>query len=438
MALHHCKYCQNAILTCRIACVECPDFDLCLQCFACGVEAGPHKKEHDYQVFDHGGFGVFDNTNPWGANEEESLLDAVEQFGFGNWEDVAGHVKERSAEDCKDHYYTFFIHGNIGKVTFKNDIANRVTDHTTPDGGPLSPSLTTPLPPMELTLQEQHELGYMPLRDDFEREYDNEAETLVSGLSLNYDDEDIDTAFKLVQVDMYRQRLKERQRRKRIAREYSVIQSSTTVGIKKTQANKKKISKDEKEFQEKMRVFAQFHSHREHEQIFQNIQKEKKIKTRIKELMRYRRNGITKLDESTDFDAERVKREKKKEHKKKTGSSSLTKRMSMVSKKTNLENGDDGGNVIITDDVKPNGKVKDVAAFPGFDLLSRTERKLCHSMSMKPASYITIKTCIIKDYLTRRQGTPVKIRYPSHLDKTHRRKILNFLSENGWIGGVTA
>ena len=35
--------------------------------------------------------------------------------------------------------------------------------------GPLSPTLTAPLPPVELTLQEQQELGYMPLRDDFER-----------------------------------------------------------------------------------------------------------------------------------------------------------------------------------------------------------------------------------------------------------------------------
>ena len=35
--------------------------------------------------------------------------------------------------------------------------------------GPLSPSITTPLPPLELSSQEQQELGYMPLRDDFER-----------------------------------------------------------------------------------------------------------------------------------------------------------------------------------------------------------------------------------------------------------------------------
>ncbi len=35
--------------------------------------------------------------------------------------------------------------------------------------GPLSPSLSAKLPPIDLTLPEQHELGYMPLRDDFER-----------------------------------------------------------------------------------------------------------------------------------------------------------------------------------------------------------------------------------------------------------------------------
>lgn len=78
-------------------------------------------------------------------------------------------------------------------ATFPTELKHhKVVDHTCPDGGPLSPSLTKPSPPVELTLPEQQELGYMPLRDDFEREYDNEAEALVSGLNINYDDEDFD------------------------------------------------------------------------------------------------------------------------------------------------------------------------------------------------------------------------------------------------------
>ena len=43
---------------------------------------------------------------------------------------------------------------------------------------------TVLLPPLEMSLDEQRVLGYMPLRDDFEREYKNDAETLLSNLSI--------------------------------------------------------------------------------------------------------------------------------------------------------------------------------------------------------------------------------------------------------------
>ncbi len=33
----------------------------------------------------------------WGAIEEVLLLDAVEQDGFGNWEDIAAHVVTKTA-----------------------------------------------------------------------------------------------------------------------------------------------------------------------------------------------------------------------------------------------------------------------------------------------------------------------------------------------------
>ena len=39
----------------------------------------------------------------------------------------------------------------------------------------------------------------------------------------------------------------------------------------------------------------------------------------------------------------------------------------------------------------------------------------------------------LKDNLLRRQGVQVKTRYPPNLDKTHRRMIVNYLKESGWI-----
>jgi hypothetical protein len=49
-----------------------------------------------------------------------------------------------------------------------------------------SSQLTTTvlLPPIEMSLEEQRALGYMPFRDDFEREYKNNAETLLSNLTI--------------------------------------------------------------------------------------------------------------------------------------------------------------------------------------------------------------------------------------------------------------
>ncbi|XP_033735702.1 transcriptional adapter 2-beta-like [Pecten maximus] len=442
MAKYHCNYCQGDIYGFRIKCSECPDFDLCLQCFSCGAESGTHKRDHDYHIAgdDDTSVGAFDIPKPWSLVEEMMLLDAVEQYGFGNWEDVANHVESRKGPECEEHYVKFFIQGTIGReILCVDTIGSNVTDHSCPDGGPLSPSITVPISPLDLNIQEQHELGYMPYRDDFEREHDNEAETLVSSLANNYDDEDIDVAVKLAQVDRYRTRLKERERRKCVAREYNLIQAATTLGKQKCQTPKKKMSKEDKDLQEKVKVFSQFHSLAEHEAFLENIQKEKELKTRIKSLMRYRKNGITKLDDIEHFEEEKFKRDKKRDNKKKLGNCSpLIKRGSMVSKKAAAVI-EEKLDILIDDeeskDEDEENDSKEMAAFPGYDMLSERERKLCNSIGMTPGNYLTIKTCIIKDYLQRRQGLPkIKIRYPSGLDKTHRRKIMSFLTDNGWIG----
>ncbi|KAL3874367.1 hypothetical protein ACJMK2_037393 [Sinanodonta woodiana] len=410
-----------------------------------GAEIGCHKKDHKYQISQDSTNTAFDIHNPWSLAEETMLLDAVEQYGFGNWEDVSNHVESRTPEECEEHYVTFYIKGNIGRVSFTSGSFGHVSDHTCPDGGPLSPSITTPINPLELSIQEQHELGYMPFRDDFEREYDNEAETLVSSLAIDYDDEDIDIAFKLTQIEKYRSRLKERERRKKIAREYGLITAAAQAAVAaastpgktpKSIFNKKKLSKEDREFQEKLKPFAHFLPSAEFEPYFESLQKEKELKARIKELMKFRKKGITSLSEIEDFEDEKLKRDKKKENRKKLGSLAQMKRNSMASKKAAEEEKLD---ILIDDgDLKDeDGSVpstQDMVSLPGYEMLSERERRLCSSIGMSPANYITIKTCIIKDYLQRRQGLPVKIRYPSGMDKTHRRKIMSFLTDNGWIG----
>lgn len=45
-------------------------------------------------------------------------------------------------------------------------------------------------------MAEQQQLGYMPLRDDYDIERPGRLERLISGLSVNYDDEDLEIGAK--------------------------------------------------------------------------------------------------------------------------------------------------------------------------------------------------------------------------------------------------
>ncbi|XP_057338185.1 transcriptional adapter 2-beta isoform X1 [Microplitis mediator] len=330
-AKYTCTYCQEDITGLRVKCVECQYFDLCLQCFSAGAEIGQHKNDHSYQFMDSGTISIFNGSRGnWTAREHLRLLDAIEQFGFGNWEDISKHIETRTPEEAKEQYIARYLEGNIGKYTWpprqrrsssssstSECYTPNLTDQTTSaDHGPLSPDLTSKLPPLDITPEEAQQLGYMPQRDDFERDYNHEAESLVSSLFLNpAEDDDLDIALKLAHVDMYTNNLRERARRKRVVRDYQLVSNfflssrrgdnasvnsnsitSSNKGIKKRQ------TKEEKDFRERMRIFAQFYTAQEHEQFLTNLEKERDLRLRLSELYRYRENGITRHEECAHFE----------------------------------------------------------------------------------------------------------------------------------------
>lgn len=177
-------------------CVDCEDFQLCLQvctnkfnrsnlfsplpfqCFAAGAEIGPHKNTHRYQFMDSGNLSIYRGRNSWSAREQLHLLDAIEQYGFGNWEDISKHIETKSPEDAKEEYITRFLNGTVGRHTWlpaSQNMRPNLIDHTLDDHGPLSQITTQRLPPIDVGPEEAIQIGYMPNRDDFEREYDTAA-----------------------------------------------------------------------------------------------------------------------------------------------------------------------------------------------------------------------------------------------------------------------
>ena len=72
--------------------------------------------------------------------------------------------------------------GPIGSLTYKESERGNATDHTSPSQ---VPTTTSPSTPSNLTLHELIVLGFMPARDDFEVEFENEGEILVSGIQAS-------------------------------------------------------------------------------------------------------------------------------------------------------------------------------------------------------------------------------------------------------------
>lgn len=84
------KYCVNCladVTNLRLRCTDCPDIELCPECFSAGAEIGNHRRWHGYQQVDGGLFSLWgpEAEGGWSGREEQSLLDAIEQYGFGNW-----------------------------------------------------------------------------------------------------------------------------------------------------------------------------------------------------------------------------------------------------------------------------------------------------------------------------------------------------------------
>jgi transcriptional adapter 2-beta len=122
------------------------------------------------------------------------------------------------------------------------------------------------------------------------------AEQLVSSLQLDTaEDTDVEVALKLSMVDMYTRRLRERAKRKRIVRDYQLV--AKFFSNQRKESNKRPLSKEQREFRENMKVFSQFLTSSEHEQLINNIEREKELRHRLSELMRYRSLGLTTQEE---------------------------------------------------------------------------------------------------------------------------------------------
>ncbi|CAO1632834.1 unnamed protein product [Sympodiomycopsis kandeliae] len=223
---YHCDVCEADItLTVRIRCAGgCKEFDLCGSCFCAGAEAKQHKAYHAYRIVEQHAYPIF--ADDWGADEELLLIDGCQQYGLGNWADIADHIGNRSKEEVEAHYVQVFVEGKDGteqgekralamdeadtadplrtsrqlpvrgpnmqyasKISadsFHQAKRQRISDLRSRQAAlPIGPQKGAPPKPLVSAPTSHHELsGFMAGRLEFETEFEQEAETLTKDMEF--------------------------------------------------------------------------------------------------------------------------------------------------------------------------------------------------------------------------------------------------------------
>lgn len=349
------KYCLNCqkdlTRNIRITCVDCPNsssaaplaVELCVECFSVGVELGGHKKTHRYSVSDCLAFPLVrervsaaSTTAPsatasanaatpaapvpakeadWTAEEELLLLEAIEMFGMGNWKDIAEHVATKTDRKCESHYMTAYLGTadlmprfldqpltaaeetkELQQLKDKTLAQQAHAAATAATVGETTAAAAMPSGGSELS-------GYMPLRGDFDVEYDNEAELILADMEFADDDHPTERELKLKVIEIYNAKLDERERRKKFVVERGLLD------YKKHQQTERRRPKEERELIAQMRPFARFQTPKEHDDFVAGLITAMRLRKQILPLQEYRKNGVRTLAEAELYDVEKKKRD---------------------------------------------------------------------------------------------------------------------------------
>eukprot|EP00002_Diphylleia_rotans_P027832 TRINITY_DN5598_c0_g1_i6.p1 TRINITY_DN5598_c0_g1~~TRINITY_DN5598_c0_g1_i6.p1 ORF type:complete len:363 (+),score=69.29 TRINITY_DN5598_c0_g1_i6:43-1131(+) len=292
---YHCDNCRGDISNfLRIRCAECSDFDLCIECFLNGAEVHPHKNSHPYHIIDNLSFPLLDDN--WDASEELLLLEGLQSYGMGNWEDIADHIGTKDKEQCEQHYRNYYINSATAPLPdmskclaitneslvvrnrFGEDKANRITPlFTAPEQ-----EVSTPAAPKAKKGKEKDQkpilkseplrkfedgskpspgeaAGFMPIRKDFETEYDNDAELVIADMTWDHNDTPEMKKIKLSVLEFYNKKLEKRADMKKFVLERDLVMNKNPFAQFAA-----KLSKEEKDLIANYRCFARFQTTEEH------------------------------------------------------------------------------------------------------------------------------------------------------------------------------
>eukprot|EP00912_Choanoflagellata_sp_UC4_P001850 UC4_evm4s1188 len=284
---------------------------ICIDCFCSAGEVGNHSAHHPYTIVNpcaNGGGGHSEAILEagWSGTNELKLLEALDIFGIGNWDEVARFIREQSGdsvgfspEECEKHYFKHYIHSDIPAVVALQNGANAIHKESSdiPSEMPKSNDCKLESEKHELVSRRPEFAGRYPLRGEYETEWNNDFEKNVKDIHFSDEDTIEDKQLKLTMLHIYNRVLDEREKRRKVALDNESEVEELTLNSKSkanpSRNSKKKISVSTENVRNYLRVFARFQQANEHEDLINSIMKTVKLRENVRFFQELRRKGIS-------------------------------------------------------------------------------------------------------------------------------------------------
>lgn len=219
--------------------------------------------------------------------------------------------------------------------------------------------------------------GYNPKRQEFDPEYDNDAEQLLAEMEFKDTDTEEEREIKLRVLRIYSKRLDERKRRKEFILERNLLYPNPF---------EKDLTPEEKTICRKYDIFMRFHTKEEHDELLRTVISEHRTLKRIQELKEARAAGCRSSVEADRYLAHKRRKESEE-------SACRARESAHV-----VPNNHGVPNALMSPDsagTRPAGSSSvnemDATGYYGADLLSEAEKRLCCELRLPPTVYLKMQ-----------------------------------------------
>lgn len=313
----------------------CDNLPICVACFSVGAAIQhPHQSNHPYRVIRREEIPLF--AHDWSANDEQRLLYALAEYGPNHWRAVSEYVG-KSVIKCEKHYHDTYLDSNLSpfpvphnleppkRIRPTTPIDATVLDISAIDSNidhdsdiPNSSPPSTPVPsPIDLKTDQEDTRtvlkskpnakagkmeGFMPLREEFDVEFDDAAEKLIADLSISLTDTQEERQLKFELLNIYCKRVKRRWTM------MDFIFKNDVLDFAKHKITDRRATRDEKELIARLRVFSRLLKKTEFQAFYDSVLTEYRISRELYRYARGREIGIMTKPEVDIYEIERKTR----------------------------------------------------------------------------------------------------------------------------------